>query len=50
MVLNLIGIDFVFLNWVDNWGKSQGWLIRFIITVVGLIIALKNLQQHEIDK
>lgn len=35
IVLNLIGLQFAILGWIDNWGEGVGWGIRGAMIVVG---------------
>ncbi|UCH74149.1 MAG: hypothetical protein JSU82_17870 [Rhodospirillales bacterium] len=34
-VLNLIGMEFRYLMWIDSWGVEVGWAIRGALIVVG---------------
>jgi len=34
-VLNLIGMEFRYLMWIDNWGVEVGWAIRGALILVG---------------
>ncbi len=34
-VLNMIGMEFKLLMWIDNWGQTTGWAIRGGMIVVG---------------
>ena len=34
-VLNLLGMEFKLLGWIDNWGATTGIAIRFGLVVVG---------------
>jgi hypothetical protein len=34
-VLNLLGLEFVVLSWIDNWGPTVGIAIRIGLMVVG---------------
>ena len=38
IILNLFGIEFIVLMWVDLWGATVGWIIRGAMTVVGLVL------------
>jgi len=33
--LNVIGMEFRYLMWIDNWGVEVGWAIRGALIVVG---------------
>ncbi|MES2572920.1 MAG: hypothetical protein V4710_23050 [Verrucomicrobiota bacterium] len=35
IILNLLGMEFIILAWIDIWGDSIGWAIRIGLTVVG---------------
>jgi hypothetical protein len=34
-VLNLIGMEFRYLMWIDSWGVEAGWAIRGAMIVAG---------------
>ena len=34
-VLNMLGMEFVVLSWIDNWGPTVGIAIRVGLMVVG---------------
>lgn len=34
-LLNQIGMEFILLSWIDNWGIDTGNIIRVAMTVVG---------------
>jgi hypothetical protein len=38
--LNLIGMEFKFLAWVDLWGPTVGWVIRAGFAAVGVVLFL----------
>ncbi|QDT38530.1 hypothetical protein [Stratiformator vulcanicus] len=40
MILNLLGLEFILLMWVDLWGPTIGWGIRIGMAVVGLILVV----------
>ena len=35
ILLNLIGMEFRFLSWIDMWGETVGWAIRVGAIVLG---------------
>ena len=35
IVLNLMGMEFKLLMWIDNWGVQAGWFIRGGMALVG---------------
>ena len=35
MLLGMIGYEFTLMMWVDNWGPTVGWFIRFGLAAVG---------------
>lgn len=37
-VLNLIGMEFSYLAWIDNWGVEAGWAIRGAMIVAGGVL------------
>ena len=40
LVLPLINpnVQYVFLQWIDNWGPNVAWVIRGDITLLGLVL------------
>jgi hypothetical protein len=37
-VLHLIGREFTYLMWIDNWGEEAGWAIRGVMIVAGGVL------------
>lgn len=35
IALDFVGMEFILMSWIDNWGPSVGWSIRIGIAVVG---------------
>lgn len=40
LILPLLGMKFMFLAWIEQWGASTAWLIRGGITLLGLALWL----------
>lgn len=40
LVLQLVGVQLIFLTWLDNWGGGIGFLLRLIMIIVGLVIII----------
>ncbi|MCC6661045.1 MAG: hypothetical protein IT437_09195 [Phycisphaerales bacterium] len=40
MVLNYLGIYFIVLYWIDNWGSNVGWAIRGGLVGLGVLMVL----------
>jgi hypothetical protein len=38
LVLQFVGVQLVFLTWLDTWGGGLGFLFRILMIVIGLII------------
>jgi hypothetical protein len=38
LLLPLLGMKFMFLNWIDQWGNTVSWAIRGGITALGLLL------------
>ena len=38
IVLSYTGMNFIFLNWVNNWGPGVSWAIRGGLVVIGIIM------------
>lgn len=46
IVLNLIGMEFIILAWIDLWGPTVGWIIRGALAVVGGVLWLIGRKQE----
>lgn len=40
MVLNYLGIYFIVLYWIDNWGPNVAWAIRGGLVGLGVLMVL----------
>ena len=40
LVLQLVGVQLIFLTWMDSWGGGIGFLLRLIMIIVGLVIII----------
>ncbi|MBC7922849.1 MAG: hypothetical protein H7Z75_17365 [Ferruginibacter sp.] len=38
LLLPFIGLNFLFLAWINNWGTTVSWLIRFGLLILGAIL------------
>ncbi len=38
LVLQMVGVQLVFLTWLDSWGGGIGFLLRLMFIVVGIVI------------
>ncbi|MCI4567932.1 hypothetical protein [Lysobacter sp. CFH 32150] len=45
-VLNLLGMEFKLLGWIDNWGATTGIAIRVGLIVVGAALWLIGRKQE----
>lgn len=45
-VLNMLGMEFVVLSWIDNWGPTVGIVIRVALMVVGAAMWLIGRKQE----
>lgn len=46
MGLNLVGMEFRLLGWVDTWGPTVGWAIRAALAVVGVVLFFVDRRQQ----
>jgi len=46
-VLPYVGLEFVFISWIDNWGTGVGYGIRIAMIVVGAIVWYIGKQQAD---
>jgi hypothetical protein len=44
-VLNMLGMEFVILGWIDNWGATTGIAIRVGLMVAGALMWLVGRKQ-----
>jgi hypothetical protein len=35
ILLDLVGLQFIILSWIDHWGETTGWEIRIGMIVLG---------------
>lgn len=35
IILDFVGMQFMLLMWIDNWGSTVGWSIRIGMLVIG---------------
>jgi hypothetical protein len=40
LVLQLVGVQLVFLTWLDNWGGGIGFFLRLLMIIIGLVIII----------
>ncbi|MGY2130803.1 hypothetical protein ACW9KT_01135 [Hymenobacter sp. HD11105] len=40
LFLPFLGLKFILLAWIDQWGPTVAWLIRGGITLLGLVLYL----------
>lgn len=40
LVLPFLGMKFMFLTWIEQWGPTVAWAIRGGITLLGLVLWL----------
>ena len=45
-VLNMLGMEFVILSWIDNWGPTVGIVIRVGLMVAGAAMGLIGRKQE----
>ena len=38
LLLPFIGLNFLFLAWIGNWGTTVSWLIRFGLVALGALL------------
>jgi len=50
LILNLIGINLIFLQWLDFSGKTLGWFLRLLMVVFGLVCIIVFARPHSIDR
>ena len=40
LVLSIVGVQLVFLQWIDNWGGLVGFVIRLLMIIFGLVLVI----------
>ncbi|MBG8554507.1 hypothetical protein [Hymenobacter guriensis] len=40
LILPFLGLKFMFLTWIEQWGPSTAWAIRGGATLLGLVLWL----------
>ena len=40
LVLQMVGVQLVFLTWLDNWGGGIGLFLRISMIITGLVIVI----------
>jgi len=48
-VLNLIGMEFEYLMWIDNWGVEAGWAIRGAMIVAGGVLLFLGMKAEAVE-
>ncbi|MFK7950729.1 MAG: hypothetical protein AB8G11_24295 [Saprospiraceae bacterium] len=50
LVLQLVGVQLIFLTWLDNWGGGIGLSLRLLMIIIGIVIIVMTRsgeQMHE---
>ena len=47
IVLPYVGMNFMFLNWINNWGSGVAWGIKIGIVVIGAIMYIAGKPSDE---
>lgn len=47
MILSLLELNFRILMWIDIWGDTVGWLIRFAFAGVGVLLFFGNMLKED---
>lgn len=43
IILNLVGLQFVFLTWIDSFGRLAAFILRIVMMLTGIILMYLNL-------
>ena len=46
LLLNLTGMEFKILMWIDNWGRGTGMAIRGGLTALGIVLFVIGWRQE----
>lgn len=47
MILHFFDREFVLLSWIDSWGTDIGWVIRFLLVIVGVVLGIMGASSEE---
>lgn len=50
LVLQMVGVQLMFLTWLDTWGGGTGLFLRLLMIIAGLVIVIvarSNEQTHD---
>jgi uncharacterized membrane protein len=47
IVLGMIGVQFMFMAWMDHWGRGPGFLIRLMMILAGFILIILDQSDPE---
>lgn len=42
IVLGMIGVQFSFMTWMDQWGKGYGFIGRILLILIGFILIISD--------
>ena len=48
ILLHFLDLNFIFLKWINQWGPSNGWLIRGGIILSGAILCFLGKKREEV--
>lgn len=48
ILLHFLDLNFIFLKWINQWGPSNGWLIRGGIILSGAILWFLGKKREEV--
>lgn len=46
VVLPYIGLQLIFMIWVDHWGLTIGWVIRGVLAAIGIGLVVAGSRAH----
>lgn len=46
LLLNMMGMEFKILMWIDNWGRGTGMAIRGGVTALGVVLFVLGMRQE----
>lgn len=45
-VLPRLGMQFIILSWIENWGETAAWIIRGALLAIGVGLVIKSTRHH----
>jgi uncharacterized membrane protein len=47
IVFSMIGVQFMFMAWMDHWGRGPGFLVRLLMILAGFMMIILDQSDPE---